>query len=174
MLAIAIATLVVAGVVYWSAQEIVAAVKSARDEASRLRAAAMLQMFGPAMREAARDPRALLVWYPVARIARAIDPQVFAALDQAAQTTFPFSQEQVQAAHAQWTADWLAWERTHDSEYKLKAAALEQELGLDVGTAGASPILRARLDAIEREKLDTYQRRYQEYVQVAKALQGLT
>jgi hypothetical protein len=171
---IAIALLVLAGVVYWSAQRIVAELKAARDEAARARAAAMMQMFGPAMSEAARDPRALLIWYPTARIARTIDPEVFAALDRAARSTFPFSQEQVQAAHAQWTADWLAWERTHDSEYKLKAAALEQELGLDVGTAGASPILRARLDAIEREKLDTYQRRYQEYVQVAKALQGLT
>jgi hypothetical protein len=169
-----IAILVLAGVAYWATQQIAAELKAACDQAARARVATMMQMFGPAMSEATRDPRALLVWYPLAKIARATDPDVFAALDRAAQGTFPFTQEQVQAAHAQWTADWLAWERTHDAEYKLKAAALEQELGLDAGTAGASPILRARLDAIEREKLDTYQRRYQEYVQVAKALQGLT
>jgi hypothetical protein len=169
-----IAILVVAGVAYWSTLQIVAELKAVRDEAARARAATLIQMFGPAMSEAARDPRALLVWYPLAKTARATDPDVFAGLDRATQGTFPFSQEQVQAAHAQWTADWLAWERTHDAEYKLKAAALEHELGLETGTAGASPILRARLDAIEREKLDTYQRRYQEYVQVAKALQGLT
>jgi len=83
--------------------------------------------------------------------------------------TFPFSTGQVQAAHARWTAEWLAWERTHDAEYKLKAVVLERELA-----AGESAIARARLDAVEREKLDLYQRRYQEYVQVAKALQSLS
>ena len=31
----------------------------------------------------------------------------------------------------------------------------------------------ARLDAVELEKLTLYQRRYEEYVQVAKALQSL-
>ena len=35
--------------------------------------------------------------------------------------------------------------------------------------AQASP---ARLDAIEREKLETYQRRYEEYIRVARALQA--
>ena len=35
-------------------------------------------------------------------------------------------------------------------------------------------LLRARLDAVEREKLDRYQRRYAEYVRVAKALQALS
>jgi hypothetical protein len=32
---------------------------------------------------------------------------------------------------------------------------------------------RARLDAIEGEKLDLYQRRYADYVRTAKALQAL-
>ena len=39
--------------------------------------------------------------------------------------------------------------------------------------AGDSAMVRAHLEAVEREKLDLYQRRYQEYVQVAKALQSL-
>jgi hypothetical protein len=39
--------------------------------------------------------------------------------------------------------------------------------------SGGAPAARARLEAIEREKLELYQRRYQDYVQVAKALQGL-
>ena len=56
-----------------------------------------------------------------------------------------------------------------DAEYKLKAAVVEQELA----AAGASPVLRGKLDAVEREKLDLYQRRYSEYVRVAKALQAL-
>ena len=82
---------------------------------------------------------------------------------------FPFSEDALQAAHAQWTADWLAWEGAHDAEYKLKAAEVEHELA----ASGGAPFIRAKLDAVEREKLDRYQRRYQEYVQVAKALQSL-
>jgi hypothetical protein len=171
---IVVAAIVLAGTIYWSAARIVAEVKAARDEASRARAITMIHVFGPAMSEAARDPRALLLWYPLARAARAMDPDVFASIDRAGQRPFPFSADQVQAAHAQWTADWLAWERTHDAEYKLKAATIEQELGPNAALPGGSPMLRARLDAVEREKLDSYQRRYQQYVEVAKALQGLT
>jgi hypothetical protein len=77
--------------------------------------------------------------------------------------------DEIQAAHAQWTADWLAWERAHDAEYKLKAAAAEADLA-----AANTPVARARLEATEREKLELYQRRYQEYVRVAKALQALS
>ena len=66
---------------------------------------------------------------------------------------FPFTPDQVQAAHAQWTADWLAWERAHDAEYKLKAAAAEQELaaaGRIAGrcAAGSTPIEREKLDLV--------------------------
>ena len=75
----------------------------------------------------------------------------------------------MQAAHAQWTADWLAWERAHDSEYKLKAAVAAAELA----AAGDSQVARGKADAVEREKLDLYQRKYAEYVRVAKALHGL-
>jgi hypothetical protein len=57
----------------------------------------------------------------------------------------------------------------HDGDYKLKAAIIEQELS----TSGGSPLVRAKLEAVEREKLDLYQRRYQEYVRVAKGLQSL-
>jgi hypothetical protein len=103
-------------------------------------------------------------------MARQLFPSESAALDRAAGGTFPFTSEHAQAAHAQWTADWLAWERTHDAAYKLKAAAAEQEL---VASGGAAAH-RAKLDAIESEKLDLYQRRYSEYVRVAKALQALT
>ena len=171
---ILVAAIVLAATLYWSAARIVAEVKAARDEAFRARAITMMHVFGPAMSEAARDPRALLVWYPLAKAARALDPDVFASLDRAAQRPFPFTLEQVQAAHAQWTADWLAFERLHDAEYKLKAATIEQELESNPALPGGSPMLRARLDAVEREKLDSYQRRYQQYVEVAKALQALT
>ena len=56
-----------------------------------------------------------------------------------------------------------------DRIHELKAAAVEEELN----RADSSPVLRARLDAVEREKLELYQRRYAEYVRVAKALQAL-
>ena len=61
------------------------------------------------------------------------------------------------------------WERTHDAEFKLKAAAVESELD----ASGSTPLLRAQLEAVEREKLEQYQRRYEEYVRTAKALQAL-
>ena len=73
------------------------------------------------------------------------------------------------AAHARWTADWLAWERTHDADYKLKAAVLQEALA----EGGDAAVGRARTEALEREKLALYQRRYEEYARVAKALQTL-
>ena len=48
-------------------------------------------------------------------------------------STFPFSKDVIAAAHARWTAEWLAWEKPHDGTYKLKALVAQQEL-----TAAAS------------------------------------
>lgn len=163
------AAIVVAAAILWAARALIAELKTARDEAAHTRALALLQMFSAGIAAAHADPRALLTWVPLARAARKLLPAEFALLDAASGTMFPFSAEQVQAAHARWTADWLAWERTHDADYKLKAVVLERELA-----AGESAITRARLETVEREKLDLYQRRYQEYVQVAKALQSLS
>ena len=103
-------------------------------------------------------------------VAIAIAWEEFAQIDRASGFSFPFGVDRIQAAHAPWTADWLAWERTHDGEYKLKAAAVEEDLARSNG----SSVVRARLEAVEREKLDLYQRRYAEYVRVARALQTLT
>jgi hypothetical protein len=167
---VVLSAVIVAAVVYWATQQIVVELRAARDEAARARTAAMLQLFAPSLAAADADPRALLVWQPLARIARTLFPQEFGALDRAAPGAFPFTKERLEAAHAQWTADWLAWERTHDAEYKLKAAAAEHELD----ASGGSQVARARLEAIEREKLDLYQRRYADYVRVAKALQALS
>ena len=163
------AAIVVAAAVLWAGRELLAEVRATRDEATRARALAVLQLFAAGIAATRANPRALLTWQPLARAARQLLPAEFASLDAASGGTFPFSAEQVQAAHAQWTADWLAWERMHDGEYKLQAAVLEQELA----ASGGSVVVRAKLEAVEREKLDLYQRRYQEYVQVAKALQGL-
>ncbi len=61
------------------------------------------------------------------------------------------------------------WEQAHDGEYKLKVAEIEAALQ----GPGGSPVGRARLDAVEREKLERYQRRYEEYVRVGKAFQAI-
>jgi hypothetical protein len=166
------AALIVAIVVLWASMQIASELKALRGEASRTRAVALMQMLASGVAASAHDPRALLVWQPLATAARQMCPAEFAALDRAAGATFPFTKEQLQAAHAEWTAEWLAWERAHDGEYKLKVAEVEHELG-ELSTASASPFVRARFDAIEREKLDRYQRRYQEYVRVSKALKAL-
>jgi hypothetical protein len=164
------AAIIVAAAVMWAGRELLAELKAARDDAARTRALALLQTFSAGVAACHAEPRALLTWQPLARTARQLLPTEFAQLDAASGSTFPFSVEQLLSAHAQWTAEWLAWERAHDAEYKLRAAVLEHELA----AAGESAVTRARLDAVEREKLDRYQRRYQEYVQVAKALQALS
>jgi hypothetical protein len=165
-----VASLIVTAGLVWVGLQIATIARSRTvADTHRIRALHILETFAPALDSAARDPRTILVWYPLARAARQMFPDELALLDRATDAAFPFSRERIQAAHARWTTDWLAWERTHDGEYKLKAAAVEAE----AIASGPSPLIRARLDAIEREKLDLYQRRYEEYVRVAKALQVL-
>jgi hypothetical protein len=169
LLAPLIAAIIVAAAVYSGARAVAREIAAARDAAGRGRALQIMGVFAPAVSAADADLRALLVWQPMARTARHLFPDEFAALDRAAGGTFPFSGERIQAAHSRWTAEWLAWERTHDAEYKLKTAEVEQELL----ASGGSAVVRGRLDSVEREKLERYQRRYEEYVRVAKALQAL-
>lgn len=166
------ALLVAAAVVaaaFIAGARVTGAAASARDSAARLRRLQLMALFAPGMAAAADDVRALLAWQRLAAAARALFPEDFAELDRAAGATFPFSDAQIQAAHARWSADWLAWERTHDAEYKLKAAEAEEELK----ASGGSALLRARLESIEREKLERYQRRYEEYTRVSRALKEL-
>jgi hypothetical protein len=168
-LLVSVSALLVSAVIAWGCVRIASAVQAATHESARARALEILAIFAPAAGAAAADPRAILAWQPLARTARQLFPDQFAELDRASGGTFPFGAERIQAAHAQWTADWLVWERAHDSEYKLKAAAAQEEMARSEG----STLARARADLIEREKLELYQRRYEEYVRVAKALQGL-
>jgi len=163
---IIVAALIVAGAVAWAAVQIAAELRAARQDAARTRAAALVALFAPGLADAQRDPRAFLVWQPLAAIARQLFPAEAADLDKAAGRRFPFTPEQIQSAHSQWTADWLAWERTHDALYKRKAAAAS-------ASGGDPAALRGELESIEQEKLDLYQRRYAEYVRVGKALQSL-
>jgi hypothetical protein len=164
------AALIVAAAVAWAALRLGTELRAASEARARDRTATLLQLFAPAIAGARTDPRAYVVWQPIARTARQLFPDECAALDRAAGGAFPFAAGEIEAAHAQWTADWLAWERAHDSEYKLKAA----QAHADLVAAGGSDAARGKVDAVEREKLDLYQRRYTEYVRIAKALQALT
>ena len=167
---IVLAALIVAVAIAWAALQIVGELRATRAAAAtEQHVAAMLTLFAPALIAIGRDPRAFLVWQPIASAARQLFPDAFAALDRASGGAFPFPKERLEAAHAQWTADWLAWELAHDTEYRLKAAAAEDE----AARQGASPVTRARIDAVEREKLDLYQRHYADYIRTAKALQAL-
>ena len=154
----------VAGVGVLIAHELTAA----RGELARTRSLELVAMFATGIAAAAEDPRALLTWQPLAIAVRNLFPAEFSALDRAAGGRFPFTREQIEAAHARWSADWLAWERSHDAVYKLKAAEIERELAW-----AASAAARARLEAVEGEKIELYQRRYAEYARVSRALQAL-
>src|SRR5262249_38714046 len=148
-----LAAIVLAAAVIVGVGQIVTEMRAQRDDARRARALSIVALFGPGMAAVQEDPKALLVWQPLAATVRRLFPEECASLDAAAGVAFPFGADVIAAAHARWTADWLAWERTHDATYKMKTAAAEQDL--------ESPGGRARLDAIEREKLDLYQRRYE-------------
>jgi hypothetical protein len=132
----------------------------------------LLALFGPTIERARQDPRQLLAWHPLATAARRLYPDAFLMLDGAVGDTFPFTKVALEEAHARWTTDWLAWERDHDADYKQRASAVEAEM-IARGAPPTDPA-RARLAQIEREKLERYQERYQEYVRVSKALAGLS
>lgn len=131
----------------------------------------LLATLGPAVAAGRTDPERLVAWSEVARAARALFPEAFARLDAAGGGSFPFSRAAIAAAHARWTADWLAWERRHDLEFKQRAAAVEAELA--EATGGEAEQVRARLAAVNQEKLQTYQDRYEHYVRVGKAIAAL-
>ena len=160
---------IVAAAIVWAAIRAAAEIRTLREDRIKARTQHVFATFAPAIGAAAADPQALLVWEPLARTARRLFPAEFAEIDRASGGSFPFGRERIQAAHALWTTEWLAWERAHDAEYKLKAAALGQELAKSEDPA----LARARLDAVEQEKLALYQRHYEEYVKVARALQAL-
>lgn len=166
---LASALLFAVAVLAWAVFQAVSVMRQMQAETRRQRPVLLLTLFAPGMAAAAQDVRALLAWYPVAAAARKLLPDEFAALDQATGATFPFSRELLEQAHARWSADWLEWEQAHTTAYRLKVAEAEAELT----ASPASPRARARLDAVEREKLEMYQARYGQYVQVGKALQAL-
>jgi hypothetical protein len=159
---IAAAALVAAAVALW---RLAATAERQRQQAELQQ---LIAIFGPAATAVQQDPRQLLVWYPVARNSRKLFPGAFARLDDAFGGAFPFSKDQLQAAHARCSSDWLAWERAHDAEFSLKSAEVEDQIARAGGPP--TPLLRTRLAAIEQQKLERYQQRYEEYIKTAKAL----
>jgi hypothetical protein len=145
----------------WVGMRIVTEVRRSRDDAT---AAALLALFSPAAGEAREDPKRMLAWQPAVAVARRLFPPTMARLDEAARGGYPFTEADARDAHARWTTAWLAWERAHDEECRLKAAAAEARGGAE---------LRAELAALERDRLERYQQRYEEYVRVGKALKAL-
>lgn len=130
--------------------------------------ASLLAIFGPAVAKVQAEPRELVAWASVAEAARALFPDIFKELDAANGARFPFPGPLIENAHARWTTQWLAWEREHDLEYKRQARQVEAEL--ERASADDVPNLHARLAAIEQEKLQRYQERYEEYVRVGRVL----
>ena len=126
----------------------------------------LLALFAPAAAAVQHDPGQLVVWYPLARASRKLFPAAFKSLDAAAGGAFPFTKDQLKAAHARCSSEWLAWERAHDAEYAIKIAQVQDE----IERAGQSTLLRTRLAALEQQKLERYQQRYEQYVKTAKAL----
>src|SRR5215467_1285858 len=122
-----LAAIVVTVAVVVSLGQIVTEMRAAREEARRTRTLSIIELFGPAVAAVQDDPKALLVWQPLAATVRKLFPEEFASLDAAAGSSFPFSADVMSTAHARWTADWLAWEATHDATYKMKAAAAAQD-----------------------------------------------
>lgn len=130
----------------------------------------LLATFAPAAAAVQQDPKQLLAWYPLAQTSRKLFPDAFKELDQAAGSAFPFTKQQLQAAHARCSSEWLAWERAHDAEYSVRTAEVQDEIDRTGQPGQASPLLRTRLAAVDQQKLETYQQRYEEYIKTAKAL----
>ena len=131
-------------------------------------AAALLASLAPAA--ARSEPRDLLAWRGAADASRRLFPDAVEAIERQTGEAFPFPHAVVEDAHGRWTAEWLAWERRHDADFKQRASALEAELQ----AAGDTPAaVRARLSALDDEKLQAYQERYEEYVRIGNGLVAL-
>ncbi len=131
-------------------------------------AAVLLTSLAPAAARA--EPRELLAWRGAAETARRLFPDAVEAIERQSGEAFPFPHAVVDDAHARWTAEWLAWERRHDVDFKQRTGRLEADLE---AAGGVTPAGRARLAALDDEKLQTYQQRYEEYVRIGNGLTAL-
>jgi len=129
----------------------------------------LLTGIGPAVARAA--PRELLAWKRVSDTVRQLFPKAVASIEEADGKSFPLTRNIIEDAHARWTAEWLAWERGHVAEYTHRTATLEAELETSGDQQSSSG--RARLAALDDEKLQTYQQRYEEYIRIGNGLIAL-
>ena len=143
--------------------------RAQRREHSERIVALLLTTMAPAVARA--EPRELLAWRSAANGIRELFPEQVETIEARTGNRFPFPRALIEDAHARWTADWLAWERQHDIECRERVAALTAEL--NAVEKGGAPAVRAKLDALEDEKLQDYQRRYEEYVRVGNGLVAL-
>ncbi len=120
------AALIGSAAVAWGANRIASELRNAMQQQKRAQVLTIAQLFAPAIAASQTDPRAILTSQPLARALRGVLPDAFDALDRASGATFPFTSDRIQAAHAQWTAEWLTWERAHDAEYKARAADAQE------------------------------------------------
>ena len=111
--------------------------------------------------------------HPAVGAARKCFPEAFSRLEGDGSPGFPFSDSDIETTLERWTADWLEWEQEHESNYQRKVAAIDAALEGGVPESKAV-VLRTELQVVEQEKLDSYQRRYSEYVGISRALQQLT
>jgi len=165
---IALAVLLVAVVLVFGVFAVMAALRARRRDARLLSVCAT---FGPAIERAQSNPRVLLAWYPAACAMKRQFADAFAALSADPSKPFPWGAADIEVAHARWTATWLEWERHQDAEHRATTAGIELEL--DQADANAIPALKTRLERLEQKKLERYQRRYEEYVSVSRALAKL-
>ena len=68
------AALIVVAAIVWGASRIARELRATRDERVRGRGLAIAGMFAPGIAAAQDDPRALLVWQPLARMVRQLYP----------------------------------------------------------------------------------------------------
>jgi hypothetical protein len=126
---------------------------------------------GSAAAVARAEPRELLAWQAAADVVRRLFPDAIADIESKGGESFPIPRKVVEAAHTKWTAEWLAWERQHDADFRKRTSVLQAEL--EATGHEHTPDGHARIAALEGEKLQSYQRRYEEYVQIGKGLTGL-
>ena len=69
-----LAAVIVAGAIVWGCWQIASELKATRENAARTRTMEVLSVFLPAAGAVAADSRALLVWQPLARMARSLFP----------------------------------------------------------------------------------------------------
>ncbi len=86
---ILLSALIVAAAIGWAALQIVGEMRAARGGPSGSdRVAALLTLFAPALAATQQDPRAFLVWQPIAKAARQLFPGEFAMLDRAVERRY--------------------------------------------------------------------------------------